>query len=338
MPNPERGRGEGRCTGTGSGWRGRACTFSEPGREEAFREHFVERHLNLMQAFLLGGAILSTVSMFWYEAIDPVHAPEAPLDQVACSAAPSRPAGRAAAAVACGATPSCWSSCRRGGAVDRFVFHLAGPRRRCGVQLPIPPCRPCCSSSSSCGHATSTSSLVAAVLRGDLCHRPPPLARACAAPVRDQRPFRRSPGLSILWAAYWQERLYRRQFDTMQALEAARDRRGAGEPGQDAFSRFRQPRPAAAHPCPRPERLRPEEPDPLSRAEGGRSRNRARRRRHAADVPFAARPVEIGCRARQARAGVAFDERTDAGAGIDVRRGRPAARGSTCVCVPAPGA
>lgn len=44
-------------------------------REEAFREFYVERHVNLMQAFLLGGAILSTASVFWHETIDPVRAP-----------------------------------------------------------------------------------------------------------------------------------------------------------------------------------------------------------------------------------------------------------------------
>ena len=40
-------------------WLARAgLYFPEPGREEAFREHFVERRVNLMQAFMLGGAIL----------------------------------------------------------------------------------------------------------------------------------------------------------------------------------------------------------------------------------------------------------------------------------------
>ena len=46
-------------------------------REAAFYEFFVARHLWLMQAFLLGGALLSTFSIVWYEAIDPAHAPEA---------------------------------------------------------------------------------------------------------------------------------------------------------------------------------------------------------------------------------------------------------------------
>ena len=58
-------------------WLARAgLYFPEPGREEAFREHFVERRVNLMQAFMLGGAILSTASVFWHESIDPVHAPD----------------------------------------------------------------------------------------------------------------------------------------------------------------------------------------------------------------------------------------------------------------------
>lgn len=58
-------------------WLARAgLHFPEPGREEAFREFFVERHINLMQAFLLGGAILSTASIFWHETIDPVRAPD----------------------------------------------------------------------------------------------------------------------------------------------------------------------------------------------------------------------------------------------------------------------
>ena len=58
-------------------WLARAgLYFPEPGREEAFRENFVERNLNLMQVFMLGGAIVSTASVFWNASIDPVHAPD----------------------------------------------------------------------------------------------------------------------------------------------------------------------------------------------------------------------------------------------------------------------
>lgn len=50
--------------------------FPDAEREDAFRRYFVERHLLFMQVFLLMGAIFSTASLVWYEAIDPVHAPE----------------------------------------------------------------------------------------------------------------------------------------------------------------------------------------------------------------------------------------------------------------------
>ena len=113
--------------------------------------------------------------------------------------------------------------------------------------------------------------------------------------------------LSILWAAYWHERLYRRQFDTIQALEAARD---AAEQANQAKMRFlasRKPRPAAAHPFPRPECLDalrnqiryPEQKEVVAEIELAVGAMQQ-------DVPFAARPVEIGFRARQARTGVAF--------------------------------
>ena len=50
--------------------------FADAEREDAFRGYFVERHLLFMQVLLLLGAIFSTASLVWYEAIDPVHAPE----------------------------------------------------------------------------------------------------------------------------------------------------------------------------------------------------------------------------------------------------------------------
>lgn len=203
-------------------WLARAgLYFPEPGREEAFREHFVERHVNLMQAFLLGGAILSTASVFWHETIDPVRAPDT--HGIKLAVLPLL-------------------------LVPQALLLLPRLRRHAEKLVILPP---------TIALLTQLF-LVMPLLDGGMAYTAHPTMQTmlyfiafmkarylyvvfvslfCStafvlahhlAPENASRlldinaHFVFACAGSLLWAAYWQERLYRRQFDTLQALDAAR--------------------------------------------------------------------------------------------------------------------
>ena len=208
--------------------------YSEREREAAFYEFFVARHLWLMQAFLLGGALLSTFSIVWYEAIDPAHAPEAQKIKflvlpflLGVQAVLLLPAARRHAELLIILPPLA--------ALSTDLFFIF-PILEGGVVFS--------------SHPTMQTMLFFAVFMRARYSYHIMVAAVCVAtfviahhlsPGHAPRLFEinihfvAALALSILWAAYWHERLYRRQFDTIQALEAARD---AAEQANQAKMRF----------------------------------------------------------------------------------------------------
>ena len=203
-------------------WLARAgLYFPEPGREEAFREHFVERRVNLMQAFMLGGAILSTASVFWHESIDPVHAPDTHWIKLAVfplllvpQALLLLPRLRRHAEKLVIVPPTVALMAQiffimpvlDGGmaytahpTMQTMLFFIAFMWAR---YLYVVFVSLFCSAAFVAAHLLTPEN--AARLLDINAH----FVFACAG--------------SLLWAAYWQERLHRRQFDTLQALDAAR--------------------------------------------------------------------------------------------------------------------
>ncbi|MCC6658705.1 MAG: hybrid sensor histidine kinase/response regulator [Rhodocyclaceae bacterium] len=203
-------------------WLARAgLYFPEPGREEAFREHFVERHLNLMQIFLLGGAILSTVSISWNVTLDPVHAPDTHWIKLAV-------------------LPLLL--------IPQAMLLLPRLRRHAEKLVILPP---------TIALMTQLF-LVMPALDGGMAYTAHPTMQTmlffiaflwarflyivfislfCSAafvaahllvPENAARLLEINAHFvfafagALMWAAYWQERLHRRQFDTLQALDAAR--------------------------------------------------------------------------------------------------------------------
>lgn len=216
-------------------WLARAgLYFLEPGREEAFRGHFVERHLNLMQAFMLGGAILSTASVFWHETIDPVHAPDTHWIKLAVlplllvpQALLLLPRLRRHAEKLVIVPPTIALLAQVFfimPALDGGMAYTAHPTMQTMLffiafmwarYLYVVFVALFCSSAFVVAHLLTPEN--ATRLLEINAH----FVFACAA--------------SVMWAAYWQERLHRRQFDTLQALEAARV---AAEQANQAKMRF----------------------------------------------------------------------------------------------------
>lgn len=216
-------------------WLARAgLYFPEPGREEAFREFFVERHVNLMQAFLLGGAILSTASVFWHESIDPVGAPDTHWIKLAVfpllllpQALLLLPAMRRHAETLVILPPMTALLTQLllvmpvldGGmaytahpTMQTMLFFIAFMRARFLYVVSV-----------------SLFSAVAFVV----AHRLAPENAARLLEINAH--FVWATAGAVMWAAYWQDRLHRRQFDTLQALDAARV---AAEQANQAKMRF----------------------------------------------------------------------------------------------------
>lgn len=216
-------------------WLARAgLYFPEPGREEAFREQHVESHLNLMQAFMLAGAILSTASVFWNETIDPVHAPDTHWIKLAV-------------------LPLLL--------VPQALLLLPRLRRHAEKLVILPPMIA----------LVAQLFLVMPALDGGMAYSAHPtmqtmlyfiafmwarylyivfislfcsaifVAAHLLAPENATRlleingHFVFACAGSVMWAAYWQERLRRRQFETLHALDAARI---AAEQANQAKMRF----------------------------------------------------------------------------------------------------
>ena len=208
--------------------------YPEPEREAAFFDFFVSRHLWWMQAVLFGGALLSTFSIVWYEAIDPVHAPEAHRIKflvlpflLGVQAILLLPAARRYAEPLIILPPLA-------ALLTDLLF--ISPILEGGVMFSA--------------HPTMQTMLFFAVFMRARYSYHIFVAAACVAafaiahhlsPEHTSRLFEinihfvAAVALSILWAAYWHERLYRRQFDTMRTLEAARD---VAEQANQAKMRF----------------------------------------------------------------------------------------------------
>lgn len=208
--------------------------FPEPGREEAFREHFVERHVNLMQAFLLGGAIVSTASMSWNAAIDPVHAPDTHKFKLLV-------------------LPLLL--------IPQALLLLSRLRRHAEKLVILPPAAALLTQlffvmpaldggMMYTAHPTMQTMLFFIVFMWARYLYVVFIALFCSAafvvahlltPENASRlleinaHFVFTCAASVMLAAYWQERLHRRQFDTMLALEAARI---AAEQANQAKMRF----------------------------------------------------------------------------------------------------
>jgi signal transduction histidine kinase len=216
-------------------WLARAgLYFPEPGREEAFYEFFVARHVNLMQAFLLGGAILSTAGISWNATIDPVHAPDT--HQVKLLVLPLL-------------------------LIPQALLLLPRLRRHAEKLVLLPPMTA----------LLAQLFFVMPALDGGMAHTAHPTMQTmlfiiafmwarylyvifislfCSAafvaahllnPENAPRLLEINAHFvfacagAVAWAAYWKERLFRRQFDTMQALDAARL---AAEQANQAKMRF----------------------------------------------------------------------------------------------------
>lgn len=216
-------------------WLARAgLHFPEPGREEAFREFFVERHINLMQAFLLGGAILSTASIFWHETIDPVRAPDTHWIKLVVlpflllpQALLLLPALRRHAEKLVILPPMT-------ALVAQIYFVL--PALDGGMEYTALP-------------AMQTMLFFIAFMRArylyvvfvSLFCATAFVAAHHLAPEDGSRSLELNAHFvwamtgTVMWAAYWQERLHRRQFNTIQALDVAR---AAAEQANLAKMRF----------------------------------------------------------------------------------------------------
>jgi len=208
--------------------------YPDKEREAAFYEFFVARHLWLMQAFLLGGALLSTFSIVWYEAIDPIHAPEA--QKIKLLALPFLLGVQALLLLPVARRHAEWliilaplaalathlfliSPILEGGVVysahptmQTMLFFVAFMRARYSYHILVA--------------AVSVAAFV-------IAHRLSPENTPRLFEINVH--FVAAVALSILWAAYWHERLYRRQFDTIQALDSARV---AAEQANQAKMRF----------------------------------------------------------------------------------------------------
>lgn len=208
--------------------------FPEPGREEVFREHFVERNVNLMQAFMLAGAILSTASISWHETIDPVNAPGThwiklltfPLLLIPQALLLLPRLRRHAEKLVI--LPPTMALLTQNlfimPALDGGMAYTAHPTMQTMLffiafmwarYLYVVSVSLFCSAVFVAAHYLAPEN--ASRLLEINAH----FVFACAA--------------SVMWAAYWQERLHRRQFDTLQSLDTARV---AAEQANQAKMRF----------------------------------------------------------------------------------------------------
>jgi len=208
--------------------------FQDEEREDTFRRYFVERHLLFMQVFLLVGAIFSTASLVWYEAIDPVHAPEIRKLKLlvlpfllGVQAVLLLPAARRHAEKLVILPPLAALSTHlffispilddgvlfnANPTMLTMVFFVAFMRVRYAYILIV-----------------TLGSVAAFVIAHHLApgHTPRLLeiniyfVLGCAG--------------ALLWAGFWHERVHRRQFETMEAMEAAR---AAAEQASQAKMRF----------------------------------------------------------------------------------------------------